>query len=78
MGSSVLHGGFSTFLSIIVMKYSKLYSVQVFYKSWVCIIGFGMLNGLILLPVLLSLVGPIPPVYINIDDENYAKNGEII
>lgn len=69
MGSSVLHGGFSTFLSIIVMKYSKLYSVQVFYKSWVCIIGFGMLNGLVLLPVLLSLIGPVPTVVVTLSDE---------
>jgi len=59
MGSSVFHGGFSTLICILVLSAAKLYSIQVFYKSWVCIISFGMLNGLVLLPVILSLVGPL-------------------
>ena len=33
---------------------------MVFYKSWMCIVGLGLLNGLVLLPVLMSLVGPLP------------------
>ena len=59
MGSSVFHGGFSTFLAVGVMGFAKLYSFVVFFKTWCCILFFGMLNGIILLPILLSMIGPI-------------------
>ena len=36
-----------------------MYSVVLFYKCWVCIICFGVLNGLVLLPVVLSFIGPV-------------------
>ena len=59
MGSSVFHGGFSTFLAIAVLSMAKLYTFRVFFKTWVFIISFGMLNGMVLLPVLLSMIGPV-------------------
>ena len=59
MGSSVIHGGNSTLLGFLALSQAELYSFIVVYKSWVGIICFGLLNGLILLPVLLSLFGPI-------------------
>jgi len=37
---------------------SKSYIFVVFFKAWFGIIIFGMGNGFILLPVLLSYVGP--------------------
>lgn len=59
MGSSVFHGAFSTFLAIIVLAPSKSYIFNVFFKMWFGIILFGVANGFILLPVLLSLCGPL-------------------
>lgn len=59
MGSSVFHGGFSTFIAIGLLGFAKLYSFIVFFKAWMCILTFGMLNGIILLPILLSMIGPI-------------------
>ena len=59
MGSSVFHGGFSTFLAVSVLYFARLYTFVVFFRTWVFIIGFGMLNGMILLPILLSIVGPV-------------------
>lgn len=58
MGSSVFHGGFSTFLAISVLGPSKSYVFEVFFKCWCCIIIFGMANGFILLPIILSYIGP--------------------
>jgi len=58
IGSSIFHGGFSTFLAIITLAPSKTYIFIVFFKAWFGIIIFGMSNGFILLPVLLSFVGP--------------------
>ena len=58
MGSSVVHGGFSTFLAISVLSVAKSYIFVVFFRLWFGIIVFGMSNGFILLPIILSLVGP--------------------
>ena len=58
MGSSVFHGGFSTFLAILVLGAGKTYVFIVFFRIWVGIIIFGMANGFLLLPVMLTLRGP--------------------
>lgn len=57
MGSSVFHGGFSTFLALTVLAPSQTYIFIVFYRMWFGIILFGMANGFLLLPVILSFVG---------------------
>jgi len=59
MGSSVFHGGFSTFLSIAVLYSSRSYVFVVFFRMWFGIILFGMSNGFLLLPVILSRFGPV-------------------
>ena len=59
MGSSVLHVFFSTFLASIVLAWSHTKILIVAFKMWMGIIVFGMANGFLLLPVLLSLFGPI-------------------
>ena len=58
MGSSVFHGGFSTFLAIFVLAPGKTYIFLSMFRLWFGIILFGMSNGFILLPVMLSFVGP--------------------
>lgn len=62
MGSSVFHGAFSTFLAIIVLSPSKSYIFKSFFRMWFGIILFGVANGFILLPVLLSMCGPLNKV----------------
>ena len=59
MGSSVFHGGFSTFLAISVLSLSKSYIFIVFFRMWFGIIIFAMSNGFLLLPVVLSYIGPV-------------------
>ena len=59
MGSSVFHGGFSTFLAIFALSPAETYIFISFFRLWVGIIVFGMSNGFVLLPVLLSYLGPI-------------------
>ena len=65
MGSSVFHGGMSTFIAISVLGLSQTYTFQVFFKMWVGIVIFGMSNGFLLLPVVLSLIGPLRPGEVN-------------
>ena len=59
MGSSVFHGGFSTFLAICVLGFAKSYIFNVFFRLWMGIIIFGLANGFLLIPVVLSLIGPL-------------------
>lgn len=57
MGSSVFHGAASTFIAIIILAFAKSYIFEVFFKMWFGIIVFGISNGFILLPVILSFLG---------------------
>ena len=59
MGSSVFHGGFSTLLAVLILYFAKTYIFQVFFKTWTCMMVFGMLNGFILNPIILSYLGPV-------------------
>mmetsp|Transcript_27376 Transcript_27376/g.41641 ORF Transcript_27376/g.41641 Transcript_27376/m.41641 type:complete len:87 (+) Transcript_27376:2527-2787(+) len=74
MGSSVFHGSFSTFLAIVVLGPSASYIFQAFFKMWFGIIIFGVANGFILLPVMLSLCGPLNRVHQIKDDDNIPPN----
>jgi hypothetical protein len=49
-------------LAIITLSPSKSYVFIVFFRAWFGIIIFGMGNGFILLPVMLSFVGPTDDV----------------
>ena len=68
MGSSVLHGGFSTFLAVITLSMARSYIFVVMFKTFFGIVVFGMANGFILLPIILSVIGPTP--------DHKAKNVE--
>mmetsp|Transcript_134579 Transcript_134579/g.200233 ORF Transcript_134579/g.200233 Transcript_134579/m.200233 type:complete len:85 (+) Transcript_134579:318-572(+) len=70
MGSSVFHGAASTFLAIIVLSPSNSYVFSMFFKMWFAIIIFGCANGFILLPVLLSLMGPLDSTDFEEEDSN--------
>jgi len=58
MGTPVIHGCASTFLAVVVLSSSSSYVFRVFFRMFFGIVLFGGGHGLILLPVLLSLIGP--------------------
>jgi predicted RND superfamily exporter protein len=58
MGSSVALGGLSTFLGVVPLMFSSSdITMILFYSFWGMVI-LGCSHGLILLPVVLSFVGP--------------------
>ena len=59
MGSSVMHGAISTILATSALAGSNSFIFMSFFKMYLGIVIFGLMNGFILLPVLLSLCGPI-------------------
>ncbi len=59
MGPAVLNGGVSTILAFILLSTSDTYIFLSFFKIFFLICVFGLYHGLIALPVILSLVGPL-------------------
>ena len=61
IGSSVLHGSISTLLALIIVGASaRSYYFIVFFRLWLGIVLVGMANAFILVPIILSFIGPTP------------------
>ncbi|KAK6996580.1 hypothetical protein SK128_026715 [Halocaridina rubra] len=60
VGPAVLHGGFSTLLAFVMLSPSDSHLFLSFFKIFTGVSIFGLFHGLVLLPVLLSLIGPEP------------------
>ena len=65
MANAVFHGGVSTFIAVCIIGFGKSFIFEVFFRCWFGMIIFGVLNGMILQPIILSMFGPIndPTVY---------------
>lgn len=60
IGAAVLSGALSTFLAVAVLLFSSSYVFVILSSQFALTVGLGVLHGLVLLPVLLSLFGPEP------------------
>jgi Niemann-Pick C1 protein len=60
IGVPILQGSGSTLIAVCLQSLSKSYVFVIVFYEFLFAIGFGMLNGLVLVPVVLSLVGPAP------------------
>ncbi|CAB9526307.1 Pick C1-like protein 1 [Seminavis robusta] len=60
MGSSILLGGISTFLGSVPLVFSESMVFQTVCIAFFCMITLGVVTGLVLLPVLLSIFGCEP------------------
>ena len=58
MGVSVLIGGVTTFLAVVPLAASSVKVFMTVFKAFFAMIILGCTHGMILLPVVLSLVGP--------------------
>eukprot|EP01069_Polyplicarium_translucidae_P000280 Polyplicarium_translucidae@DN1159_c0_g1_i1.p3 len=60
MGSPVFHGAASTLLGVLPIAFRDEYILVLFYRMTTMVLLFGFFHGVVLLPVLLSWVGPFP------------------
>ncbi|XP_066584061.1 patched domain-containing protein 3-like [Prorops nasuta] len=58
IGAAVAYGAGSTLLALSMLAFSDAYVFQSFFKIFLLVILFGLWHGLILLPVILSTIGP--------------------
>jgi Niemann-Pick C1 protein len=58
VGAAVFNGGFSTFLAVLLLSGSKSYVFRVLFQQFFLTVVLGLAHGMILLPVLLSIMGP--------------------
>ena len=72
IGPAVFNGGMSTFLAFILLASSKSHVFQSFFKIFFLVVTFGLFHGLVLLPAILSLVGPSSMHYLPV--QNQPKN----
>lgn len=59
IGAAVIYGAGSTLLAISLMGFSQSYVFRAFLKIFFLVITIGLWHGLILLPVILSTLGPM-------------------
>jgi len=74
IGAAVLSGATSTFLAVVVLLFSSSYVFSVLSKQFALTVGLGVLHGLVLLPVLLSIFGPKPFASAADDTSSEGKN----
>lgn len=73
IGAAVLQGATSTFLAVVVLLFSTSYVFEILSRQFIVTVVLGVMHGLILLPVLLSLLGPKPFASASSLDESGAK-----
>ena len=59
-------------IAIIALSLSKSFAFFVFFKCWLAIVVYGLLYGLVLLPLILSLIGP-PSTNQNQESNEYIE-----
>lgn len=72
VGTPLFHGAMSNFLGIMLLGFSTSYILRVFFKMMTLVVLLGISHGMILLPVILSLVGKMSCSVPILDEEKAA------
>lgn len=58
VGIPILNGAFSSILGVLILAFANSYVYRSFFKTMLLVILLGIFHALLLLPVLLSFIGP--------------------
>ena len=61
LGPAIANAGMTTFLAVIILPFSSSHVFLTFFKIFGLTVCYGVFHGLVLLPVLLSTIGPSGP-----------------
>ncbi|KAJ8604481.1 hypothetical protein CTAYLR_000973 [Chrysophaeum taylorii] len=78
LGPSVFKGGFSTILGIAITGACVTYVFRTFFNYLMTILILALYSGLCLMPVICSLVGPMPTHDIHLSHDNLRRAGNLI
>ncbi|CAB9506448.1 Pick C1-like protein 1 [Seminavis robusta] len=78
MGASILVGGLSTCLGVVPLAFSTNGIIQTVFIMFIAMVSLGLAHGLILLPVLLSYVGPTVCIKPGHNDHDNLKKTPVI
>jgi len=80
IGLAVFNGGVTTFLALTMCAGSTSHTFVTFFKVFLLTVLFGLYHGLILLPVLLSLCGPLNNIseVVPVESEEKESKSEIL
>ena len=78
IGPAVFNGGMTTFLALVLLGASTSHVFVTFFKVFVLTVVFGLLHGLVLLPVLLSLFGPLPSLQTTISTNTLVSSDSTV
>ena len=70
LGPAIANAGMTTFLAVIILPFSSSHVFLTFFKIFGLTVVYGVFHGLVLLPVLLSTIGPDGPVEESGEREN--------
>eukprot|EP00092_Neocalanus_flemingeri_P006120 GFUD01006591.1.p1 GENE.GFUD01006591.1~~GFUD01006591.1.p1 ORF type:complete len:999 (+),score=194.12 GFUD01006591.1:266-3262(+) len=59
IGPAVFNGGLTTFLALVLCSFSSSHVFITFFKVFALTVIFGLFHGLVLFPVVLSMIGPV-------------------
>lgn len=76
MGNPLFHGASSTLLGVLLLGFSESFVFTVFFRMMVMVVLFGAAHGMVLLPVILSWLGPISAAHGALEDEELSSHLE--
>merc|ERR1711871_103855 len=60
IGVSVFNGAMTTFVAILALSWATSYVFQNYFRCFLLIISLGVYFGMVVLPTVLSVIGPVP------------------